>query len=142
MTRKPMTIVLGKELWQPELVAVLAGLGHTVKSYDDDLTVIISRKAWRVPAGIAQDDLIKHVDTILKQVRALEHEDDPSKDAASVGTGGKPKQATSRKRRTKESGGVSTGATEAAGSTGDPGDAEGPSKPKRRKKVDGADAGC
>lgn len=138
MTRKPMTIVLGKELWLPDLVAALASLGHTVKSYDDELTVIISRRAWRVPSGISGDDLLKYLDTVLKQVRALEHDEDPSKDATPFGASSEPKQASSRKRAAKKSGSVPTGTTEAEGSTGPTGDAAGPGAPKRkRKRVEG-----
>lgn len=132
MTRNPMTIILGPELWDNDLVALLAGLGHTVKVFNEESTVIISRRAWRVPAGIPKEDLIKHVDMILKQVRALANDENPPEDATSVGASKKPKSSTGRKRKAQ---GDPAGATVPSGEPGSASDLAAAGKPKRKKGV-------
>jgi hypothetical protein len=112
-----MTIILGPELWDNDLVALLAGLGHTVKVFNEESTVIISRRAWKVPAGIPKEELTKHIDMILKQVRALENEGNPPKDPTPLGAGKKSKSASGGKRKSKKA------ASEPVVATGEPGSA-------------------
>ena len=73
----PMNILLGSELWEESLVAGLTRLGHTVTvlNTDDPNLVVISRSAWRIPKDVAQMKVTAHIETVLKQIRLLQHED-------------------------------------------------------------------
>lgn len=100
---QPLQIMLGQELWNSEIVALLVGMGHSVVPLkEDDGHLIISRRAWRVPKSITQADLLKEVGTIIKQARLLEHED-TTKDAEAGRSAKEHKPAKPRKPAAKKS---------------------------------------
>lgn len=101
MKPQDLEIVLGSELWDPELVAQLAAKGYTVKSMETTpQQVVISREAWRIPKTITQVELREHIDMILKQTRLLKHEAAPS-ESTPERAAAKPKAPRKRKPAAK-----------------------------------------
>lgn len=104
MTHPPLKLLLGKELWLPDLVTTLVGLGHEVSVMDTTPDAIISYEAWRIPPGTSQSEILTHVGMILKQVRATKHVPDTTEDTAQVGAGKKSRKPVKRKRVAKDTG--------------------------------------
>jgi len=119
MKYPPLTIHLGSELWEESLVAGLTRLGHTVVLLNTEAPnqVWISRKAWRIPKDVNQAHIVAHIETVLKQVRLLEHEDSTKDQPTEEPIKAKP-AAKKRKPVAKKAAGGSSGAAPEEGSVG------------------------
>lgn len=124
----PMKILLGSELWLPDLVATLVGMGHEVSVVDSTPDIIIGFDAWRIPPGTSQDEVLQHVGMILKQVRATKHVQNTSEEPTQVGVTKKSRKPVKRKRASKKGSTPSTKDTTEQGQPCSTGDDERPAE--------------
>lgn len=121
MADTPFHIFLSAGLWNEDLVAGLNRRGYQVTLLNDEQgQIYISRHAWRIPAGIAQNKITEHIETILKQMKVLDHEADQTQGPQSEGvTTSLPVPTQRKKRVTKKA--VTPGVqTPESSPTGDP----------------------
>jgi hypothetical protein len=104
-------VFLDKELWQDDLAAGLVRMGHTVHELSTmPGDIYISQRAWRVPSDVGSAKLVAHIESVLKQVRVLDRENQTiSKPEA---TDPKPSGAAKRKSKAKVPAGVPGGAVQ------------------------------
>ena len=81
MGTKPLTILLGEEVYShTDVVSSLVGAGHTVKCIHlEEDHLIFSTRAWRLPGDGKQmpdEEMLKHLDTAIKQTRAIQYVQD------------------------------------------------------------------
>lgn len=118
-----LNLLLDNSLWTQELADVLASKGHTVNvlnytcgSSIGEVDAIIGYNTWRIPPMTPQSEVQKHIDTILKQIKATKH------DVQTTQEGPAPKRASKKPRASAKR---KQKATTEGSSAGDPTQAEG-----------------
>ena len=103
MGTKPLTILLGEEVYNhTDVVAALVSAGHTVKCIHlEEDHLIFSTRAWRLPGDgkrMPDEEMLKHLDMAIKQVRAIQYVQDKKAKAQPEGPVTVAKPATKGKR--------------------------------------------
>lgn len=123
MAVKPLNLLLDSSLWTQELADELTAKGHTVTHYistlEQPIDAIIGFNCWRIPPMVPVTDVRKHLDTIIKQIRATKHDvQNTTPSTTPKRARAKPRKAPRGKRESKETGSVTTTPAQAEGQPG------------------------
>lgn len=120
-----LNLLLDKQLWIPEVVDALQSKGHTVHYIDTyqpgatPVDAIVGYTCWRIPPMVSVTEVRKHLDTIIKQIRATKHDvHSTATPATPKRAAAKPRKAPGGKRKPEE---ASTPAATPASAEGQPG---------------------
>ena len=99
MTNHPLKLCLDSSLLDEELTELLKKRGHEVSVLPHDLfDVYIGFNAWRVPPMTPTSEVKKHVDAVIKQIRATKHVHNTETSVTPKRASTKPRKAPGRKR--------------------------------------------
>lgn len=118
MASKALKLYLDSSLWTQELADELTNKGHEVfrTVVPDEVDAIVGYNAWRIPPMTPVEDVRKHLDTIIKQIRATKHDvHSTSTSVTPKRAAAKPRKAATRKRKPSETGGAVATPTPAEG---------------------------